>query len=116
MPSDADKVRVGHRIRSKVIVMKFNRSASRKSAHLYAWLCGAGLVLAGLLPASAEEQSLKDGARQAGHTAGSVTREIGQDAKTAGKEIGQGFKDVGKAISGAVKEGGREFRRAVKGE
>jgi hypothetical protein len=96
--------------------MKFKRSTSRNSAQRCAWLCVTGLVLAGLSPASADELNIKDGAKQAGHTAGSVTRDIGQGAKTAGKEIGQGLKNVGKAIGSAVKEGGREFRRAVKGE
>ena len=101
--------------------------ASNSWSRAFACVCAAVLVLAGLSPASAEEQSLKDDAKRAGHTAGSVTREIGQGAKTAskeigqgaktaGKEVGQGFKDIGKVISGAAKEGGREFRRAVKGE
>ena len=63
------------------------------------------LVFAALSPVSAEEQSLKDGAKRAGHTAGSVAHDIGQGAKKVGKEIGQG-----------AKEGGKEFRRAVKGE
>ena len=90
--------------------------ASNGWSRAFACMCAAVLVFAGLSPASAEEQGLKDDAKRAGHTAGSVTREIGQGAKTAGKEVGQGFKDIGKVISGAAKEGGREFRRAVKGE
>ena len=55
------------------------------------------VVLAGALaPAVAEEASLKDGAKKAGHATGSVAREIGHGAKRAGKAIG-----------GAAKEGGR---------
>jgi hypothetical protein len=96
--------------------MKRKRSASSNLARLCAWICGAGLILAGLSPASAEEQNLKGDAKRAGRTAGSVTREIGQGAKTAGKEIGHGFKNIGTTIGDAAKEGGREFRRAVTGE
>jgi len=74
------------------------------------------LFFAALSPASAEEQSLKDGAKRAGHAAGSVAHDIGHGAKKIGKEIGQGAKGAGKAIGGAAQEGGKEFRRAVKGE
>ena len=78
-----------------------------------------GLVLfclvAGTL-AFAEEESLKQGAKRAGHTAGTVVREIGQGAKEVGKEIGQGAKQVGKTVGEAAKEGGKEFSKAVKGK
>lgn len=67
---------------------------------------GLALMLAGaLMSASAEEVSIKDGAKKAGHAAGSAAR-----------EIGHGAKNVGKTIGGAAKEGGREFRRALKGQ
>ena len=68
----------------------------------------AGLVLmlaSALIPATADEANVKDGARKAGHAAGSAAREIGQGAKKAGKTIGS-----------AAKEGGKEFRRALKGQ
>lgn len=67
---------------------------------------GLAVVLAGaLVPAAANEASLRDGAKKAGHATGSVAREIGHGAKRAGKTIG-----------GAAKEGGKEFRRALKGK
>lgn len=73
-----------------------------------AWLAacaGLAVVLAGaLVLAAADEASLRDGAKKAGHATGSVAREIGHGAKRAGKTIG-----------GAAKEGGKEFRRALKG-
>ena len=87
-------------------------SWSRASACVYA----VAMLFAALPPASAEEQSLKDGAKSAGHAAGSVVHDIGHGAKTVGKEISQGAKHAGKAIGDAAKEGGKEFRRAVKGE
>lgn len=66
--------------------------------------------------AGAEEESLKQGAKRAGHAAGAVVHDIGQGAKQIGKEIGQGAKKVGKAVGEAASEGGKEFRKAVKGE
>ena len=72
-------------------------------------------LFAGTL-AFAEEESLKQGAKRAGHTAGTVVREIGQGAKEVGKEIGQGAKQVGKTVGEAAKEGGKEFSKAVQGK
>ncbi len=90
--------------------------ASHCWSRAFAGVCAAVLVFAASAPVSAEEQSLKDGAKRAGHAAGSVTHDIGHGAKKVGKEIDQGAKQAGKAIGGAAKEGGKEFRRAVKGE
>mgnify|MGYP006382597487 CR=1 FL=1 len=90
--------------------------ASNGWSRAFAGMCAAVLVFAVSSPVSAEEQSLKDGARRAGHAAGSVAHDIGHGARKAGKEIGQGAKEAGKAIGGAAREGGKEFRRAVKGE
>jgi hypothetical protein len=84
------------------------------------WVVGRCAALIALMVLStavvAEDESLKDGARKAGHATGSVFREIGQGAKKAGKEIGQGAKEAGKSIGSAAKEGGREFNKAIKGE
>lgn len=66
--------------------------------------------------ARAEEESLKQGAKRAGHAAGTVVHDIGQGAKEVGKEIGQGAKKVGRAVGEAASEGGKEFRKAVKGK
>ena len=65
----------------------------------------AALLLFAAVTAFAEDETLKDGAKKAGHTAGSVVREIGQGAKQVGKTIGK-----------AAREGGKEFNKAVKGE
>ena len=77
-----------------------------------------GLVLGFLLAsvASAQEESLKQGAKRAGHSAGAVVYEIGQGVKQVGKEIGHGAKQVGKTVGEAAKEGGKEFGNAVKGK
>ncbi len=83
------------------------------------WLIGAWtavLVAAVASPAFAEAESLKEGAKRAGHAAGSVVHDIGHAAKQVGREIGQGAKQAGKAVGQAAKEGGKEFRRAVKDE
>lgn len=69
------------------------------------WVAIALVLATPLSAASAEDGSLKDGAKRAGHALGTAAREIGHDAKK-----------VGKAVGNAAREGGREFRRAVKGE
>ena len=96
--------------------MRTVRPASNSWLRAFACVGAAALAFAAVPTASAEEQSLKDGARRAGHAAGSVAHDIGHGAKKVGREIGQGAKEAGKAIGGAAKEGGKEFRRAVKGE
>lgn len=78
---------------------------------------GAALMLGGMvLPAGAEDGSLKADAKEAGHAVGSALHEVGHGAKKIGKEIGHGAKEAGKAIGGAAKAGGKEFHRAIKGD
>jgi len=96
--------------------MKNRFLAADGRSQTFAGMCTAVLLFSVLSTASAEEQSIKDGAGRAGHGIGSVVRDIGQGAKKAGKEIGQGAKEAGKAVGGAAKEGGKAFRSAVKGE
>lgn len=67
------------------------------------------------LPAAAEE-TLRDGARNAGHAVGSAVHDVGQGAKKVGKDVVQGAKQAGKEVGGAAREGGRELKKAVKGE
>ena len=84
---------------------RHSKAVAGNSVARLAACASMAVVLAGALaPAAAEEASLKDGARKAGHATGSVAREVGYGAKRAGKTIG-----------GAAKEGVREFRRALKG-
>jgi len=90
--------------------------ASIRRSRMFVCVCAAVLVFAALSPVSAEEQSLKDGARHAGQAVGTAAHDIGHGAKKVGKEIGHSAKEAGKAIGDAAKEGGKEFRRAVKGE
>lgn len=97
--------------------MSMNRDfhSPRIISGTHACLCAVALIFSSL-PIFAEEQSLKEGAKRAGHAVGSVVHDVGHGAKKIGKEIGQGAKEAGKAIGGAAKEGGKEFQRAVKGE
>ena len=77
------------------------------------------LSLAAVLMASplrAEDGTLAEGARNAGHAAGTAARKIGQGTKKVGKTIGKEAKKAGKTIGNAAAEGGREFRRAVRGK
>lgn len=85
-------------------------------SRLLANVTALAFLVLGSAPASAGDDGLKDGARKAGHAAGSVAHDVGHGAKEVGREIGHGAKRAGKAIGGAAKEGGREFRRALKGE
>ena len=61
--------------------------------------------LVGCTSNDGKDPSLKEGAREVGHTMGSAAREVGKGAKKAGKAVGE-----------AAKEGGKAFRDAVKGE
>lgn len=71
----------------------------------------AVLALAGLAsPALAEENTLKEGAREVGHAVGSAAREVGKGAKKVGKVIGDAAKEFGQA----VKEGAKDTKKAVK--
>jgi hypothetical protein len=63
------------------------------------------LLVAGCSSNRGHDPSLKEGAKDVGHTLGSAAREIGHGAKKVGKTIGQ-----------AAREGGRAFRDAVKSE
>jgi predicted transcriptional regulator len=66
--------------------------------------------------ASAEESSLKEGAREAGRTAGAAAREVGRGAKKVGKAVGDAAKEGAKAVSEAAKAGAKEFKQAVQGK
>jgi hypothetical protein len=80
-------------------------------------VAGVALLFGGLaLPAGAEDSTLKQDAKQAGHAVGSAVHEVGHGAKKVGKEIGHGAKEAGKAIGSAAREGGKEFHRAIKGD
>ncbi|HEY0685231.1 MAG TPA: hypothetical protein VGD45_23030 [Steroidobacter sp.] len=71
------------------------------------------LALAGIAaPALAEENTLKEGARDVGHAVGTAAREVGQGAKKVGKAVGNAAKEVGQA----VKEGAKEAKKAMKSE
>jgi hypothetical protein len=75
------------------------------------------LALAGLAfvagCASAEDSSLKEGARDAGRAVGTAAREVGEGAKKVGKAVGDTAKKGAKAVSEAAKAGAKEFKQAV---
>ena len=86
-----------------VVSLRTKKSSARLPRVVCASL--ALFFVSSLSVVAAEDTSLKDGAKRAGHTIGTVAR-----------DVGQGAKKVGKAVGDAAKEGGREFRRAIKGE
>ena len=59
--------------------------------------------------ATAEDSSLKEGAREVGRATGTAAREVGKGAKKVGKAVGEAAKEGAEA----VKEGAKEFKRAV---
>ncbi|MFC4308124.1 hypothetical protein ACFPN2_03430 [Steroidobacter flavus] len=63
-------------------------------------------------PSFAEENTLKEGAKDVGRAVGTAAREVGDGAKQVGKAVGAAAKDVGEA----VKEGAKEAKRAMKKE
>ena len=74
----------------------------------------AAMAALGLIAgcASAEDSTLKDGAKDAGRAIGTAAREVGKGAKKIGKAVGEAAKEGAEA----VKEGAKEFKRAVKDE
>ncbi|MHB8454366.1 MAG: hypothetical protein ACYDDO_06635 [Acidiferrobacterales bacterium] len=88
----------------------------RPIRHVLACALAAALFVSGLAPAFADGDSLKEGAKKAGHAAGSAVHDIGHGVKKAGKEIAHDAKKAGKEIGQAAKAGGREFKRALKGD
>jgi hypothetical protein len=68
------------------------------------------LLTAGLAaPVFAEENTLKEGAKDVGRAVGTAAREVGDGAKQVGKAVGDAAKEVGQA----VKEGAKEAKRAA---
>lgn len=63
-------------------------------------------------PGFAEENTLKEGAREVGRAVGTAAREIGEGARKVGKAVGEAAKEGAEA----VKEGAREASKAMKGE
>ncbi len=93
-------------------------------------LPGVGVLLIAALfgtAALAGDQSLEQGAKQAGRATGSAFHDIGQGAKKvgveighaaadAGKKIGHGAAEMGRTIGRATSEGAKDFWHAIKGE
>ena len=68
------------------------------------------LLMAGVAaPSFAEENTLKEGAKEVGRAVGTAAREVGDGAKQVGKAVGDAAKEVGQA----VKEGAKEAKRAA---
>mgnify|MGYP003581369527 CR=1 FL=1 len=63
-------------------------------------------------PASAEEGTPKEGAKDVGRAVGTAAREVGDGAKQVGKAVAEAAKEVGEA----AKEGAKEAKRAMKKE
>jgi hypothetical protein len=73
--------------------------------------------------AHAEENTLKEGAKEVGHATGNAVHQVGEGAKKAGKEVANVAREVGhatrdgvKAVGHATRDGAKEFHQAVKGE
>lgn len=61
--------------------------------------------------ASAEENTLKEGAKEVGHATGNAIHEVGEGAKKVGKEVAEAAREVGHA----TRDGAKELVKAVKG-
>jgi hypothetical protein len=67
------------------------------------------LTLGLAAPAFAEENTLKEGAKEVGRAVGTAAREVGDGAKQVGKAVAEAAKEVGEA----AKEGAKEAKRAA---
>lgn len=73
----------------------------------------AFLVLAAMAaPGFAEENTLKEGAKNVGRAVGTAAREVGEGAKKVGKAVGNAAKEGAQA----VKEGAKEAKKAMQGD
>jgi len=88
--------------------MKFSTQILRVTA-LLAMLATA---TPGMAEGNAEENSLKEGAREVGRAVGSAAREVGQGAKKVGKAIGHAAREG----FDAVREGAREAKKAMQSD
>jgi len=90
-------------------------------------LLAAVTAFALLAPPVQADDSLSEGAREAGRAVGSAVRqiahgakeiglEIGHNAAVFGKAVGHAAADAGRAVGKAASEGGRAFGRAIRGE
>lgn len=73
--------------------------------------------------AQAEENTLKEGAKEVGHATGNAVHQVGEGAKKAGKEVAHVAREVGhatrdgaKAVGHATRDGAKEFHKAVTGQ
>lgn len=66
--------------------------------------------------AYAEENTLKEGAKEVGRATGNAVREVGQGTKKVATEIGHATRDAAKEVGHATRDGAKEFASAVKGE
>lgn len=75
------------------------------------YLLTLSLALAGSL-ASAEENTLKEGAKEVGHATGNALHEVGEGAKKVGKEVAEAAREVGHA----TRDGAKELVKAMKND
>ena len=69
------------------------------------------LMVASAAPVSAEENTLKEGAREIGHAVGTAAKEVGEGAKKVGKAVGKAAKEGAEAIKEGVKEAKQEMKK-----
>lgn len=63
-------------------------------------------------PGFAEDNTMKEGAKDVGRAIGMAAREVGEGAKKVGKAVGNAAKEGAEA----VKEGAKEAKKAMKGD
>ncbi|MGE0114925.1 MAG: hypothetical protein AB7T07_08595 [Steroidobacteraceae bacterium] len=70
------------------------------------------LGLLGSALSSAEESTMKEGAKKIGQETGEVVHKIGEGGKEVGKKVAETAREVGHA----TRDGAKEFAKAVKGQ
>jgi hypothetical protein len=87
---------------------KRHMNLSSRILRVSAFLALAAMAAPGL----AEENTLKEGAKEVGRAVGTAAREVGEGAKKVGKAVGEAAKEGAQA----VKEGAKEAKKAMQGE
>jgi hypothetical protein len=81
------------------------------------------LILSALLAAAsattcfaADEGSIKEAAKDVGHSVGDLARDVGHTTKKTAKAVGHGVRDVSRTVGHSVRDGAKETAKVTKRE
>ena len=89
----------------------------RTSTPFFAALFAVGtLAVSAASNSFAEENKIRQDAKEVGHAVGAAVREVGHETKKVAKKVGHATKKAVHETGEALHDGAKEFKKAVKGE